>query len=448
MEFQKNRNLAQNPLSLYFLYDLSVRLASVLLHIPAVFSPKIRSFLKGRRGITAYLESFREAGRPLIWMHTASLGEFEQGLPVLERLMAAYPGHQFLVTFFSPSGYEVKKGKVPGAGTCYLPLDTRRNVREFLERARPDIALFVKYEVWPNFFAGLQSRDIPIVLFSARFRKNQVFFQWYGGLMRRTLRMVRQFYVQDPLSASLLSGIGIDQVAVCGDTRLDRVMEIHSRDNRLDFMDVFVNGRECLVAGSTWPEDEKTILPFVRERAGAKCCAVIAPHKTDPKTVGELMKRLGVGAVTYSEWSGRLVEASGKTPGKSGGTPRESAAPGGANILVVDTIGLLTRIYSYADLAYVGGGFATGLHNTLEPAVFGIPVLIGPRYAGFREAETLVEAGGILPVTGPGEFKITAGKLLDNNDYRKRIGAINRDYIVKNAGASIQILEGIRKLIG
>ncbi len=448
MEFQKNRNLAQNPLPLYFLYDLAVRLASVFLHIPAVFSPKIRSFLRGRRGVKAYLESFREPGRPLIWMHTASLGEFEQGLPVLERLMAAYPGHQFLVTFFSPSGYEVKKGKVPGAGTCYLPLDTRQNVREFLDGARPDIALFVKYEVWPNFFAGLRSRDIPLVLFSARFRERQVFFQWYGGLMRRALQGVRQFYVQDPLSASLLNGIGIHRIAVCGDTRLDRVMEIRSRDNRLDFMEAFVKGRNCLVAGSTWPEDEKAILPFVRARAGATCCAVIAPHKTDSKTVGELMKRLGSGAVTYSEWSKRLEEAGGLASGKSGDTPREPGLPAGENILVIDTIGLLTRIYSYADLAYVGGGFATGLHNTLEPAVFGIPVLIGPRYAGFREAEALVETGGILPVAGPLEFEETAGKLLDNATYRRQIGAINRDYIDKNAGASIQILAGIRKLIG
>ena len=448
MEFQKNRNLAQNPLSLYFLYDLAVRLASAFLHIPAVFSPKIRSFLGGRRGVKAYLKSFREPNRPLIWMHTASLGEYEQGLPVLEQLIAAYPGHQFLVTFFSPSGYEVKNGKVPGAGTCYLPLDTRRNVREFLDLARPEIALFVKYEVWPNFFAGLSRREIPLILFSARFRERQAFFQWYGGFMRRALRGVRQFYVQDPLSASLLKDIGIDQVAVCGDTRLDRVMEIRSRDNRLGFMEAFVRGRKCLVAGSTWPEDERAILPFIRSRAGADCCAVIAPHKTDSKTVGDLMKRLGADAVTYSGFTARQAATGGDPPGTSGdmaGAPGKSAM---ANILVVDTIGLLTRIYSYAHLAYVGGGFATGLHNTLEPAVFGIPVLIGPRYSGFREAEALVDAGGILPIAGPGEFEETAGKLLDNGDYRERVGATNRDYIVKNAGASIQILGGIRKLLG
>lgn len=447
MEFQKKRNLAQNPLPLYFLYDLAVRLASAFLHIPAVFSPKIRSFLRGRRGVKTYLESFREPGRPLIWMHTASLGEYEQGLPVLEQLMAAYPGHQFLVTFFSPSGYEVKKGKVPGAGTCYLPLDTRRNVREFLELARPEIALFVKYEVWPNYFAGLRRRNIPLVLFSARFRERQVFFRWYGGLMRRALQGVRQIYVQDPLSASLLEDIGIGQVAVCGDTRLDRVMEIRGRDNRLDFMEAFVRGRKCLVAGSTWPEDEKAILPFIRSRAGDACCAVIAPHKTDPKTVGDLMKRLGEDAVRYSELTARPA-TSGTAPGASGGGTGGAGLPGGKNILVVDTIGLLTRIYSYADLAYVGGGFATGLHNTLEPAVFGIPVLIGPQFTGFREAEALVEAGGILPVAGPGEFEETAGQLLENADYRERIGKINRDYIVKNAGASIQILAGVRKLIG
>ncbi|MBC2838711.1 3-deoxy-D-manno-octulosonic acid transferase [Robiginitalea sp. SC105] len=413
---------------MFFLYDLVVRLTAAFLHIPALFSQKIRLFLEGRQGVAAYLQDFRQTEQPLIWMHTASLGEFEQGLPVLERLRSEYPGHQFLVTFFSPSGYEVKKGKVPGAGTCYLPLDTRKNVREFLQLARPQIALFVKYEVWPNYFEGLASKGIPIVMFSARFRKKQVFFRWYGGFMRHALQHVAHFFVQDVQSRDLLSAIGLQQITVSGDTRLDRVLEIRERENHLGFMEGFAAGRTCLVAGSTWPEDEKVLLPLLRTLNGQTQCTVIAPHKTDEKTIASLMGLLGPGAVRYTEW--------------------ERASPGRADILVLDTIGLLTRVYAYADLAYVGGGFATGLHNTLEPAVFGIPVLIGPRYHAFVEARGLVEAGGVLPVSGPEEFRQVAETLLRDSGERSRLGAINRAFVEKNAGASIRILDGIRKLIG
>lgn len=425
MVLAKKRTLAQNLPKVYFLYDLAVRLTTLLLRIPALFNPKIRLFLQGRKTVWEYLGDFREPGRPLIWMHTASLGEFEQGLPVLELLQQNYPGHQFLITFFSPSGYEVKKGAVRGAGVCYLPMDTRQHAQQWVTRLRPEMALFVKYEVWPNYFRALREEGVPLYLISARFTPGQSYFKWYGGFLRQALGRVTHFYVQDRGSAALLESMGFGNVTVSGDTRFDRVAEIAGRDNRLDFMEAFRRGRTCLVAGSTWPEDERVILPLIRELAGAEFCFVIAPHQTDPKAIEGLMSDLPKGSLRYSQ--------------------REPETLGQADVLVVDTIGLLTKIYSYADLAYVGGGFATGLHNTLEPAVFGIPVIIGTNFQGFREAEALVDAGGILPVEDAEAFRELAGKLLGDPEARREPGVVNRDFIAKSRGASVQIADGIRR---
>ena len=413
---------------MFRLYDVAIRLVSALLRIPALFNPKLSLFLRGRRRVWEYLGSYRDEGRELIWMHTASLGEFEQGLPVLQRLRAEYPQHQILVTFFSPSGYEVKKDKLPDYGVCYLPLDTRANARRFMQMARPSLALFVKYEVWPNYFRELSLEGVPILMVSAIFRPDQAYFRWYGGFLRKALARVARFYVQDEASARLLRAHGLSGVTVSGDTRFDRVAEIRQGDTRLDFMEAFKGKRTCLVAGSTWPEDEAVILPLIRERASdPQYCFVIAPHKTDARTVGNLMQQLGDLAVPYSRW--------------------EECDLARAGVLVVDTIGLLTKIYAYADLAYVGGGFATGLHNTLEPAVFGIPVLIGPQYHGFREAEALVEAGGICPVDSVEAFGEVAGKWLSDAGLRARLGRINGDFTRKSTGASVQIMEGIRTFL-
>ena len=219
---------------MYFLYDLLVRIAGLLLPVPALFNPKIRSFLNGRKQVWPYLETALE---------TASLGEFEQGLPVLERLREAYPGHQFLVTFFSPSGYEIKKDKLPGVAVCYLPLDTAQNARRFLANVRPYIALFVKYEVWPNIFSELGRNQIPIVMFSALFRPGQAYFRWYGSLLRKSLKKASLVYVQDQTSVDLLRGIGLSHARIAGDTRLDRVSAIAGQDNQLDFMDCFAGNR-------------------------------------------------------------------------------------------------------------------------------------------------------------------------------------------------------------
>lgn len=412
---------------MYILYDLAVYLTAMLLHVPALFQPKLRAFLKGRREVWTYLQAFRDKNRPLIWMHAASLGEFEQGLPVLQGLQKTYPDYQFLVTFFSPSGYEIKKDKIPGAGVAYLPLDKRAAARRFLKQAAPSLALFIKYEVWPNFYRELERAGIPNLMISALFKPGQAYFKWYGGFMKKTLSRVRHFYLQDDASARLLDSIGMHNHEICGDTRFDRVREILSQDNSLSFMERFTGGRTCLVAGSTWPEDEKVLLPWIRRLDFEEYCVVLAPHTIHPAASRRLLEALGEKAVRYSEGS--------------------SAINSQAGVLILDTIGLLTRVYSYAALAYVGGGFATGLHNTLEPAVFGIPVIIGPHYQGFREAEDLVRHGGLLPVDSAASFDAVATGLLTKPEKRSLLGQANAHHIKQSAGASGQILRGIEALL-
>lgn len=411
------------------IYNLFTRLAVALLWIPALFNLKIRQFLVGRKSVWSYLSSFRAADKKLIWLHAASLGEFEQGLPVLEQLRAIYPDFQYLITFFSPSGYEVKKDKLPGFGVCYLPLDTHSNARKFLKIARPKIALFVKYEVWPNYFKLCHKLGIPLFMLSAIFKPEQIYFKPYGGLLRQALQMVSHFYVQDPTSAELLLSIGLSNSTISGDTRYDRVAGIRERNDSLDFMPGFKGNRKCFVAGSTWPEDHEVIFPFLdKELASSDFCVVIAPHKTDHKTVSSILEHFGSLAIAHSQAT--LENLSNR------------------KVLVIDSIGLLTRIYAYADLAYVGGGFATGLHNTLEPAVFGIPVLIGPNYKGFIEAEALVAAGGLVSVSDSESFSDAIHKLLTQPHESKKAGEANSAHLAKSTGATRIICNGIRARIG
>lgn len=411
------------------LYNLFTLAVSLILWIPALFNSKLRLFLLGRKTVWTYLAHFRQADKKLIWLHAASLGEFEQGLPVLEALKIQYPDFQFLITFFSPSGYEVKKDKLPGFGVCYLPLDTPGNVQKFLTLSRPEIALFVKYEVWPNYFKACFKNSIPLLMLSAIFKTDQGYFKWYGGFLRKALQQVTHFYVQDSISAALLKNIGLTNTTISGDTRFDRVLNILERDNHLDFMHRFKGSRTCLVAGSTWPEDERVIIPYLKQRLTTPdFCIVFAPHKTDHRTVTNLLSQFEYSAVVHSR-----------------ATPEDLQ---NCKVLIIDSVGLLTKIYAYADIAYVGGGFATGLHNTLEPAVFGIPVVIGPNYKGFREAEGLVEAGGVFSISKAGGFEEIMQTLLTNPEQARRAGSINGSFIRQSLGATESIVSGIQKIIG
>jgi 3-deoxy-D-manno-octulosonic-acid transferase len=356
----------------------------------------------------------------------ASLGEFEQGLPIIERLRSEYPSHKMLVTFFSPSGYEVKKNTLASDVVCYLPMDTRKNAFRFLDTVRPELAIFVKYEIWPNYLRELEKRKIPAILISAIFKRNQIYFKWYGGFMRKALGKFDHYFVQDETSQKRLASIQIKNSSVSGDTRLDRVSEILDRDNQLDFMPAFKKDRLCFVAGSTWLEDESVLIDYINNTP-KNLKYILAPHTIKKDKILGLAGAITKKKVLYSNIGEKDV--------------------GDCDVLIVDTIGLLTKIYSYADIAYVGGGFATGLHNTLEPAVFGVPVIIGPHYEGFKEAEDLVAQKGILPVKDQWSFDELMKKLLDNPEFRKKTGAINAGYIAKNKGASTQIMAYIRTLL-
>ncbi len=344
----------------------------------------------------------------------------------MEKLRAEFPTYKILVSFFSPSGYEIKKNTPVADFTTYLPIDTAKNASLFLEFARPQLAIFIKYEIWPNYLKELGKRQIPTILVSAIFKKNQIYFRGYGGFMRNALKTFSHIFLQDKSSARLLESIGIKNTTIGGDTRIDRVSEILERDNRLSFMEQFKKDRLCFVAGSTWPEDEAVLIDYINN-APKNLKYVLAPHKIENGKILGLTGAISKKTVRYSKLDENTIAD--------------------YEVLIIDHIGLLTKIYSYADIAYVGGGFATGLHNTLEPAVFGIPVIIGPNYRGFKEAEDLVAQKGILPINDSFQFSELMKKLLDNDGLRAKAGAINASYIAKNKGASIQIIEFIRKLL-
>lgn len=412
---------------MYFLYDLAVLFVWNVLKLIALVNPGIRKFVIGRKNTLPYLKRMRDPEKPLIWIHTASLGEFEQGSPVLDKLSEIYPDYQFLVTFFSPSGYEVKKDHLAPYLVAYLPMDSSWNSAAFLSVVRPEIALFVKYEVWPGMYRQMARQHIPILLISAIFRKRQAYFKWYGGLLRAALRRVDHFYVQDSRSQKRLNSLGIQEVTVSGDTRFDRVLEISRSAQPLPFMEAFKGNRSCFVAGSSWPVDHRLIAPYINQ-AGDGQCFVIAPHKMDAKTLDVLEGLLEGKAIRYSNMNSRGLQE--------------------ASVLILDTIGLLSQTYPYAEITYVGGGFATGLHNTLEPAVYGIPILIGPGFHGFLEAEALVRSGGIRVVHNTTDFAKTMEELCDSPALRSEMGDVNSAYIQEQQGASDSIVRGVRARLG
>nr|WP_313795283.1 glycosyltransferase N-terminal domain-containing protein [uncultured Allomuricauda sp.] len=408
-----------------FLYSFLIFISWNVLKVIAIFSSKIKLFVSGRKNTFSILNSKNLAGDSTIWLHTASLGEYEQGLPILERLKREYPKYKIVLTFFSPSGYEVKKDKTPADCVVYLPLDTQKNAKQFIETINPEIAIFIKYEIWPNYLRELKLRNIQTILVSAIFSKRQIFFKPFGGFMRNSLKSFNHFFVQDQSSQKLLNSIGIKNVTISGDTRFDRVTEILGQENSLDFMNSFKGNDLCLVAGSTWPEDEEIIIDFINT-SQKTIKYVIAPHTIKPAHIEKIEVGITKKTIRFSNKGNDLPNC---------------------EVIIIDTIGLLTKIYSYADIAYVGGAFATGLHNTLEPAVFGIPVVIGPNYTGFKEAEDLVNKKGIHPISNAQEFNDVMSLFLEDDSFKEKMGKINLEYIQGNVGSTQKILNYIKSVL-
>ncbi|SNQ42603.1 3-deoxy-D-manno-octulosonic acid transferase [Cellulophaga lytica] len=413
---------------MHLLYNIVVHIAALLVKIIANFNPKIKLFVQGRKNIYNTLSKNISVKDDVIWVHTASLGEYEQGLPVIEKLKKNYPTYKFVVTFFSPSGYQVKKDDNIANAIVYMPLDTLKNAKKFIKAVNPKLAVFVKYEIWPNHLKTLKEKQIPTLLVSAYFKKEQLFFKWYGSFMRKSLTAFTHFFVQDSNSKNLLKSIGYNNCTVSGDTRFDRVSKILEQNNELDFMTNFTQNKTCVVAGSTWPKGHLFLIDYINNTSAKNIKFVIAPHNIITDQIEELKNSIHKKVVLFSEINNNDISD--------------------FDVLIIDTIGILTKVYSYAHIAYVGGGFTKGgLHNTLEPAVFGVPILIGPIYKGFKEAEDLVELKGILTTKSKNEFTSVLDLLLSKKEHYNSTAEINKNYVAQNIGATNKIASYIGTLL-
>lgn len=404
-----------------YLYNFAISLFGIVVRFLAIFNEKIALFVEGRKETFTKLKATIEPNEKSIWMHCASLGEFEQGRPILEAIRLSRPQYKIILSFYSPSGYEVRKEYQGVDVVVYLPIDTNSNARKFIEFAQPDMAIFVKYEFWPNILSVLNEQSIQTILVSGVFRDDQLFFKSYGKWMKKSLQSFSHFFVQNKSSENLLKKIGFSNITISGDTRFDRVASILEQNNTLDFLKDFVKDQIVLVAGSTWPSDESKLVKFINQNHH-NIRYIIAPHNMNSKDILKLKSAIDCPVSLYSEGSINTK----------------------AKVFIADTIGILTKIYSYADIAYVGGGYdKEGVHNVLEPAVFGIPLVIGPVFDKFEEAKELVELKGCLVANDQADLNDHLNKLILNEKYRNELGRITMTYIKNHLGATKIILNYI-----
>ena len=398
------------------LYALAIFLYKMAVLLVSPFHRKARLIVQGHRNTFRILREQVEPGARYVWFHAASLGEFEQGRPLMERFRSQHPEYKILLTFFSPSGYEVRKNYSGADIICYLPFDTPRNVVRFFRHVKPEMAFFIKYEFWMNYILGCKYHHIPFYSVSSIFRQNKVFFRWYGWNYAQVLKFVSHFFVQDEESARLLATRG--NVTVVGDTRFDRVLDICRQARPLPLVERFAAGVPLvLVAGSSWAPDEDIIIPYFNSHPGMKL--VLAPHVIGEDHLRQIEGKLRRPSLRYSQATEENVSQ--------------------ADCLIVDCFGLLSSIYRYGHFAYVGGGFGAGIHNVPEAAVYGIPVLFGPNNKGFREAQDMLRMGGCFEITGQTLFNAVVDRITADDPLRRARGATNKAYIESNAGAADEI---------
>lgn len=410
-----------------FIYTLGVRIYGGMVRLAALWNPKAKAWIEGRRNWMENLQgaSSLRAGSPLIWFHVASMGEYEQAVPVMQACKSRFSECRILLSFFSPSGYvHVRKKKTLADEIVYMPLDTPLNAERFVESVRPDKVFFVKYEYWFNFMDVLARKGIPFYFFASRFRRNQYFFRPYGAWFAGQLRRASGFLVQDEGSVGLLQEIGVKNVVRCGDTRFDRVTGILAQDSVFPVLESFVSGKKVMMMGSSWPEDEMVVLPYMRDH-GKDWAWVLVPHELDARRLQSLEKKLE--PFRYVFYS-RIEDE-----------PERAAE---ADVLVVDKMGLLSRMYRYADLAYVGGGFGKGIHNILEPAVYSLAVVFGPRYRKFGEAVDLLACGGAFCVRSASDFAVCMD-MLGKDDCRKAASYRAGAYVRSNIGAARIVVDTV-----
>lgn len=406
-----------------FLYNLIIILASQVVKLVALFSPKVKLFVNGRKEVFPILQNKLSPNDKTIWFHAASLGEYEQGLPVIEKIKVQFPNHKIVVTFFSPSGYEVRKNNTVADATVYLPLDTKSNAQKFIKTINPELVFFIKYEYWPNYLNELKKLQIKTYLISGIFREKQAFFKWYGEFYRNALKTFDFFFVQNESSKNLIQSIGFNNVKISGDTRFDRVVSILERDNSLDFIEQFKNNKTTIVIGSSWSKDENLLVNYINNSSD-HIKFIIAPHNIKSEQIANLKSQITKSTILFSE--------------------KNNIDLSNFNVLIIDTIGILTKIYSYADIAYVGGGFGNpGVHNILEPATFGIPIIIGPNYSHFAEAIALVHQEGCISISNQNQLNEAFDNLIFNEDVRHEKGHICSTFVQMNKGATAIILNHI-----
>ncbi len=398
-----------------WLYNLLLTLVAPLLRLAALRSGKMRLWVEGRRGLFERMRAAIPPTERILWVHAASLGEFEQGRPIIEALRRERPDCKILLTFFSPSGYEIRKNYDGADYIFYLPLDTRRNVRRFLDIVRPEIALFVKYEFWFNMLRELRRRRVRTFVVSAIFRRRDVFFRFYGGLWRRALETFETIFVQNDESKRLLAELGFDNTLVTGDTRFDRVAAIARAARRIGIVERFRGDAPLFVAGSTWGPDEELLIPLMNANPAIRF--VVAPHEMDEARIERLLAAVGGEGIRYTQ-----CDAATSFDGK--------------RLLVLDTVGILSSVYGYARWSYIGGGFGVGIHNTLEAATFGLPIAFGPNYRKFKEACDLVTLGAAASVSTQEELAAWFAPLRDDPEALERAGRAAREYTQRHQGAT------------
>ena len=404
-----------------FLYNTAIIIYHLLIRTTSFFSVKARLFTAGRRNW--YRELLEKTGHTTgyIWFHCASLGEFEQGRPLIETIRNRYPGRKILLTFFSPSGYEIRKNYPLADVVMYLPADTATNARNFVGTIQPEMAIFVKYEFWNNYTRALQEYGTPLYLVSAIFRDNQVFFSKapWGRWYREILGRFTHLFVQDETSAALLREIGITRCTISGDTRFDRVAAIASGSKPIPIVEKFMSGNSTIIAGSTWKSDEELISNFIESHPEIKY--IIAPHEVDDAHINKLEQLLKTPSIRFSQAAENDISD--------------------YRVLIIDSIGMLSSLYRYGIIAYIGGGFGVGIHNILEAATFGLPVVFGPNYTRFREAREMVALGAAFPVKNESELEATLDRLIINPDALKEASSLARKFVVENQGATEAILK-------
>ncbi|UAB74249.1 3-deoxy-D-manno-octulosonic acid transferase [Mesoflavibacter sp. SCSIO 43206] len=407
------------------IYNILIYLTSLVLKVIALFNHKIKLGVKGRANTFDILKNEIKKSDKTLWFHCASLGEYEQGLPVFNVLRIDYPKHKIILTFFSPSGYEIRKNAPFADVVVYLPLDTKSNAKRFINLVNPELTVFVKYEIWPNYLNEIKKNGLRAVLISAVFRKDQSFFKWYGTQTKQALFAFEHIFTQNEESKNLLESIGYKNATVSGDTRFDRVLNQLQIDNTLDFIETFKQDKLCIVIGSSWPEDEAILVPYINQcKHDVKF--IIAPHNIKAKQIEGLKQSIQKETALFSN--------------------KENTDHSNASVFIIDTIGILSKIYSYADIAYIGGAMGkTGLHNILEPAVFGVPIIIGFNYKKFPEAQAMIDNGNVFSVNDYSSLKNKLDLLIENKIFRKETSKKSFNFVKEKEGTIIQIIGFLRK---